>query len=196
MKKYKLGELGNIITGKTPPTNDPDNYGGVIPFLTPSDDLSEVYVRYTTKTISNKGLQTVKNLLLPPDSICVSCIGSDLGKVIMTNVDTVTNQQFNSIIPSANVNPRFLYYYLTKCQNYLKRLSASSTSVPIINKSQFTDIEVLLPEIDEQAKIANYLTMLDKKIALNREINRNLPQASLPIPDRSSRAVEVHLAAS
>ena len=174
LKKYKLGDVGKIITGKTPPTNNSNNYGGEIPFLTPSDDLSTVYVESTAKMLSNLGVRSVKKCLLPPRSVCVSCIGSDLGRVILTKVETVTNQQFNAIIPHSEFNSEYLYYYLTSLEKYFKELSASSTSVPIINKSQFSQIEISLPKLSEQEVIAQCLSVIDRKIALNREINRNL----------------------
>ena len=89
-KEYKIGDLGRIVTGKTPKTSIKENYGGNIPFLTPSDDLSNKYVPNTNKKITELGLNEVKNCLLPPDSICVSCIGSDLGKVVMLKEFSVT----------------------------------------------------------------------------------------------------------
>ena len=96
--KIKISDIGRIVTGKTPKTSIPENYGGNIPFLTPSDNLSNKYVPKTTKTITELGLSEVKNCLLPANSICVSCIGSDLGKVVLTTTPLVTNQQLNSII--------------------------------------------------------------------------------------------------
>ena len=97
-KETRVKELGKIITGKTPRTTVVENFGGMIPFLTPSDDMTVKYVRRTSRTLSRKGLAEVSNKILPANSIAVSCIGSDLGKVVMTTEDTVTNQQINSII--------------------------------------------------------------------------------------------------
>ena len=97
-KRIKVSELGRIVTGKTPKTSRSENYGGKIPFLTPSDDMEVKYVTKTGKTITELGLSEVKNCLLPANAVCVSCIGSDLGKVVITTQPTVTNQQINSII--------------------------------------------------------------------------------------------------
>ena len=142
LKKYKLGDVGKIITGKTPPTNNSNNYGGEIPFLTPSDDLSTVYVESTAKMLSNLGVRSVKKCLLPPRSVCVSCIGSDLGRVILTKVETVTNQQFNAIIPHSEFNSEYLYYYLTSLEKYLllsgKKRQNHIFSTNIISYTCFT----------------------------------------------------------
>ena len=175
MELYKkhISDLGRIVTGKTPRTSIPENYGGIIPFITPSDDLSGKYVYKTSKTLSELGLNEVKNCLLPSNSICVSCIGSDLGKVIITNKPTVTNQQFNSIIPNEENNADFVYYLMSVVGKHLNFLSKTSTAVPIINKSSFSDFEIEIPSLDDQIRIATVLSSLDDKIECNRQINDN-----------------------
>ena len=178
MELYKkhISDLGRIVTGKTPRTSIPDNYGGKIPFLTPSDDLTGKYAPQTNKTITQLGLNEVKNCLLPSKSVCVSCIGSDLGKAVITNEPTVTNQQFNSIIPNEENDADFIYYLMSAVGKHLNFLSKTSTAVPIINKSTFSDYEIDVPSIPDQIKIAKVLSSLDDKIEVNRRMNENLEQ--------------------
>ena len=176
MKLYKkhISDLGKVITGKTPRTSILENYGGKIPFLTPSDNLSEKFSPTTSKTLTKIGLNEVKNCLLPAKSICVSCIGSDLGKVVLTKKPTVTNQQFNSIVPNEENDADFIYYLMTVVGKHLNYLSKTSTAVPIINKSTFANYEIEIPNIKEQKRIGKILSSLDDKIVLNRRINDNL----------------------
>ena len=178
MKLYKkhISDLGKVITGKTPRTSILENYGGKIPFLTPSDNLSEKFSPTTSKTLTKIGLNEVKNCLLPSKSICVSCIGSDLGKVVLTKNPTVTNQQFNSIVPNEENDADFIYYLMTVVGKHLNYLSKTSTAVPIINKSTFANYEIEIPNIKEQKRIGKILSSLDDKIELNRRINDNLEQ--------------------
>ena len=178
MKLYKkhISDLGKVITGKTPRTSILENYGGKIPFLTPSDNLSEKFSPTTSKTLTKIGLNEVKNCLLPSKSICVSCIGSDLGKVVLTKKPTVTNQQFNSIVPNEENDADFIYYLMTVVGKHLNYLSKTSTAVPIINKSTFANYEIEIPNIKEQKRIGEILSSLDDKIELNRRINDNLEQ--------------------
>lgn len=176
LKKIHISDIGKIITGKTPRTFIGENYGGNIPFLTPSDDLSHKFASKTAKSLTEKGLDEVKNCLLPPYSVCVSCIGSDLGKVVMTLEPTVTNQQFNSIIPNKNFNANFVYYLMTLIGKELNYHSKTSTAVPIINKSSFSNYEIKVPNLEIQQNIASILSSLDDKIELNRRINENLEQ--------------------
>lgn len=173
-KRIHIADIGRIITGKTPKTSIPENYGGNIPFLTPSDDLSGKYAPSPAKHLTKLGLDEVKNCLLPKGAICVSCIGSDLGKVVMTNEPTVTNQQFNSIVPSSDYNADFVYYLMTIVGRRLNHLSKTSTAVPIINKSSFSSFEVSVPQLEQQKSIAEILSSLDDKITLNNRINHNL----------------------
>lgn len=176
MELYKkhISDLGRIVTGKTPRTSIAENYGGSIPFLTPSDELSYKYAPSTGKCLTELGLSEVKNCLLPAGSVCVSCIGSDLGKVVITKEPTVTNQQFNSIVPNKDNDANFIYYLMKIVGKHLNNLSKTSTAVPIINKSTFSSYEIEIPELKDQKEIALILSSIDDKIDVNKRINDNL----------------------
>ena len=176
LKRIHISDIGKIVTGKTPRTSVAENYDGDINFLTPSDDLSHKSAPKTAKTLTEQGLNEVRNCLLPSGSICVSCIGSDLGKVVITTEPTVTNQQFNSIIPNKNFNADFVYYLMTLVGRELNYLSKTSTAVPIINKSSFSNYEIEVPDLESQDRIASILSSIDSKIELNNQINHNLEQ--------------------
>lgn len=173
-KAVRLDEVGKIITGKTPKTSIEDNYGGNIPFLTPSDDMNIKTIYETNKTLTLKGLNEVKNCLLPKNSVCVSCIGSDLGKVVLTSENTVTNQQINSIIVNDDFDYNFIYYMMILVGKQLNFMSKSSTAVPIINKSTFSKEIINVPPLDEQRKISSILSNIDAKIENLLRINKNL----------------------
>lgn len=174
-KNVRVGELGKIITGKTPKTSISDNYGGRIPFLTPSDNMSVKYVGKTSKTLTEKGLLEVKNAFLPENSVCVSCIGSDLGKAVITTCPTVTNQQINSIIvDEKSFDVSFVYYAMQILGKKMNFISKTSTAVPIVNKSSFSSYEIKCPPREDQKRIAAVLSALDSKIECNKKINDNL----------------------
>lgn len=174
-KKCKIGDTGVIITGKTPKTSIKENYGGDIPFLSPSDDMSNKTAPLTSKTLTSIGLSEVRNCLIPKGSICVSCIGSDLGKVVQADRPLVTNQQINSIIPKSDVNSDFLYYLMCIIGKELNFIGKTSTAVPIINKSMFSNWDIKIPvHYNDQLRIASILSSLDAKIENNNKINANL----------------------
>ena len=180
-KQVYLCEIGEIITGKTPKTSDPENYGNEMMFLTPSDNLDLRYINETKRMLSDKGIAEVSNKVLPKWTVCVSCIGSDLGKVVILKKEAVTNQQFNSIIPNNNVNYLFLYYQMRVLGKKLNYLSKTSTAVPIINKKQFSNEMIELPKMEEQEKIASLLSSLDDKIENNNAIISNLEEQAQAI---------------
>lgn len=176
-RRIKVADIGNVVTGKTPKTNNCDYYGGKMPFLTPSDDMSVKYVRDTKKHLTEAGKMSVKNAVIPENSICVSCIGSDLGKVVITTEETVTNQQINSIIVNGSqFDINYIYYSMVELGKILNFHSKTSTAVPIVNKSSFSQYEISCPDLYIQRKIGDVLSKLDEKIEENIKINNNLEQ--------------------
>ena len=181
-EKVKVGDIGKVITGKTPKTYNSEYYGGNIPFLTPSDDMSVKYVRKTNKYITELGRLSVKNATLPANAICVSCIGSDLGKVVITTQETVTNQQINSIVVNTDkFDIDFVYYSMLELGKVLNFHSKTSTAVPIVNKSSFSQYEIDCPKLNTQKRIGTILSSIDKKIEENNQINNNLLEQVLTL---------------
>ncbi len=173
-KEYKIGEIGKVITGKTPRTAIADNYGGEIPFLSPSDDMESKFVLKTARYLTDKGVSEVKNCLIPEGAVCVSCIGSDMGKSVMTKRPTVTNQQINSIILNESFDSNFIYYVMQSKRKEIRFLGGNGTAVPILNKSAFSNLTISAPNLAAQRSIASFLSSLDDKIAVNKKICENL----------------------
>ena len=176
-KKVRLGDVGQIITGKTPLTKVSSYYDGLIHFVSPADlNGCDKNILYTAKTISNSGLQSIKGCILPKGTICVSCIGN-LGYVGITTMECASNQQINSIIvDESRFDLDFIYYVIKHLWRYFKSQENQSTTISIINKSTFSNIEIYAPSLEIQKKIASILSSLDDKIECNRRINENLEQ--------------------
>ncbi|MUU18344.1 restriction endonuclease subunit S [Helicobacter pylori] len=172
-KTYKLKNIGKIITGKTPKTSNLDFFNGKYMFITPNDLHGTYRVIKTPRTLSDSGLKSIQNNTIDNTSILVGCIG-DVGMVRMCFDKCATNQQINSITDIKDFcNPYYLYYYLSNKKELFKNI-ALSTVVPIIPKTIFQEIEVLLPNIETQQKIARTLSVLDQKIENNHKINELL----------------------
>ena len=98
-KRVKLGDLGKIVTGTTPSKNNLNYWGNNILFVTPTDYKNYNKWCYNSeRKLSLGGKNALSNKLLPPKSIMVTCIGSDMGKVSINYTPAITNQQINSII--------------------------------------------------------------------------------------------------
>ena len=122
-----INDLGKIITGNTPQTSHSDYFGSDIPFITPRDMKGNRKIVQTERYLSHKGARTVKNCIIPSNSVCVSCIGSDMGKVVLTASTSVTNQQINSIIIDETNDPRFVYYLMCDLSEQIKRKRKNAT---------------------------------------------------------------------
>ncbi|GAA8543313.1 restriction endonuclease subunit S [Helicobacter pylori] len=172
-KTYKLKNIGKIVTGKTPKTSNLDFFDGKYMFITPNDLHGTYRIIKTPRTLSDSGLKSIQNNTIDNTSILVGCIG-DVGMVRMCFDKCATNQQINSITDIKDFcNPYYLYYYLSNKKELFKNI-ALSTVVPIIPKTIFQEIEVLLPNIKTQQKIARTLSVLDQKIENNHKINELL----------------------
>ena len=168
-----LEKIGKIITGKTPSTKQSEYWDGNIPFVTPQDLQRGKNILFTDRQISKFGADSVKGAILPPKSICVSCIGN-LGYVSITTVESVTNQQINSLIVNSENDTDFIYYLLKSLWPLFKNFEGQSTTLSILNKSLFSKIEIKIPDLQRQKKIACVLNALDAKIENNTLINQNL----------------------
>jgi type I restriction enzyme, S subunit len=140
-KEVELGELGEIVTGNTPPMKNSENYGGETPWIKPPNLDKTKYLFESETYLSKVGVKKAR--LLPKGSVLVSCIGN-IGKVAIAGTELCTNQQINSIIPNKEVLSEFLFFVIQKNQ---KRLEARSSKavVPLLNKTEFSKVKVLFP---------------------------------------------------
>ena len=168
-----LAELGTIVTGKTPSTKCKEYWNGCVPFVTPKDIQGTKHIFSTERNISDIGLISAKGVSLPPNSICVSCIGN-IGYVGKTTTQCISNQQINTIIPFSKVNSDYVYYLIKWLWPFFKNYEGQSTTLSILNKTQFSKIEIPKHSLQQQNAIAAVLNCFDDKIEENERINDNL----------------------
>ena len=158
-----VGNLGEIITGYTPPTKNAEYFGDKYPFITPTDIKTDSRVVQTERFLSLKGYEYNKSRLLPPNAVCVTCIAS-IGKICTTTVPSVTNQQINSIVVNQDKYDPSFVYYLLKTKTDVIQSVANSATTPIVNKSTFASINVCVPPLSIQRAIANFLDRKTEQI--------------------------------
>ena len=174
-EKVKLGDIGEVITGKTPSTDKLEYWDSKdYMFITPPDLKRGTTIYQASRYISAKGLQSIKTNSISGFSILVGCIGSDLGNIACVDSTCATNQQINAL---TNIKPQcnthYVYHYLTLLKKYFRQIAAITTA-PIVSKSMFENIKIPLPPLPTQENIAQILSTLDKKIELNTRINTEL----------------------
>jgi type I restriction enzyme, S subunit len=101
-----------------------------------------------------------------------------MGKVVLTGQVSFTNQQINTIIPNEKVVPEYLYYSLSTRREELKNWAAVGTRTPILNKSAFEEVEIPLPPLETQRRIAAVLSAYDDLIENNTRRINALEQAA------------------
>lgn len=143
-------------------------------FITPPDVAKGFLLTETERYISASGLESIKNNSLNGTSVLVGCIGSDMGNVAIVEGRCATNQQINAITNfNDSINPFYVYYNLSGRKKYFRQL-AGATTTPILPKSVFDEIDVLVPEKTVQDKIVATLKNIDDKISNNNAISAEL----------------------
>jgi type I restriction enzyme, S subunit len=172
-----LGDIGRVVTGKTPPKANPEFWGDELDFITPTDFGDSKYISPARK-LSGAGEQAMQRLVCPANSVIVTCIGSDMGKVALAGKPFVSNQQINTlVVDEEKMDPNFIYYLLKFNRPLLRKYAESGGStMPIINKSTFERLSFNIPDLETQKKIADILGTIDEKIELNRKMNETLEQ--------------------
>lgn len=152
-----LGNVSNIVTGNTPSKSNDEFYGDYIPWVKPGDINTANILYSSEENLSAIGLQKAR--LIPKGSIMVTCIGN-LGNVAMAGVDMTTNQQINSIVLYHNLlYDKYLLFYSITLKKWLVE-NSTSTTISMVNKSNFEKAPMLLPPLAEQKRIAEKLDAL------------------------------------
>lgn len=140
-----IDDLGSeIICGKTPSTQKKEYYGSDIPFITIPDMHDCVYNVFTQKYLSVAGAASQPNKTLPPNSVCVSCIGT-AGLVTLVAEKSQSNQQINAITPRKDISVYYVYLLMQTLSDTINNLGQSGSTIVNLNKKQFGKINVTIP---------------------------------------------------
>ena len=168
-KEYKLGEIIHIVGGGTPKTSIPEYWNGNIPWLSVNDfNNGKKYVYAAEKQITQLGLDNSSTKILHKDDIIISARGT-VGVVAMIGCDMAFNQSCYGIRNKDFVDKHYLYYLIIKSVHELQQNSYGGV-FDTITRETFNLIDVSLPPLTTQRRIASILSSLDDKIdLLNRE---------------------------
>lgn len=162
-----IGDLGTIITGKTPPTTNKNYYGDYAVFIKPTDISEQCKYTYETEEMYSKlAAEKYASSLIPKGAICVPCIGTIGTKMTMAPCSCYTNQSINSIVCNDNYDNEYVYYLIKNFLPGLKSYNLGTASGrEYVSKSNFEKIE-LVAEQDKgiQKKIGKILSRYDTLI--------------------------------
>ena len=164
----QIKSLGRVVTGKTPPTNNPEYFGGDELFVSPKDlDWSSHYITETETRITSRALEKFKNQVVPRNTVMFTSLSFAFGKMGIASRPCLTNQQINSVIVNKENSPKFVYYLLRAYEPIIFSHN-SGIDTPIVPKSVFEKIEVKVPSKKLQEKIAAILSAYDELIENNQ----------------------------
>lgn len=178
--KTSLIDIVELIGGGTPKTSKAEYWGGNINWLSVKDFNNENrYVYSTEKTITEEGLNNSSTKLLRKDDIIISARGT-VGELAMIPFPMAFNQSCYGIRAKEGIDSTFLYYLIKHSVRKLKAMTHGSV-FDTITRDTFANIDVAIPDIEMQQRVAKMLANIDDKVENNQRINNNLEQQTQAI---------------
>jgi len=175
-KKATLGEICRFVGGGTPSRKQPDFYTGSIPWVTVKDfktlRLSDAEEHITEAAVQ----ESATNIVAAGTVLLVTRVG--LGKVAIADQPLAINQDIKGLIPSAEVLPEYLFWFLLSQAHVIERLGTGAT-VKGVTLQDVKAIEILVPTHAEQRRTVDLLSRAEGILRLRREAQAKA-QAILP----------------
>ena len=161
----KIKYCAYLKTGTTPDGND-----GIVDedsdynWYTPGDFVDNYILQLSERNILKNAVKKYHIKLYSPGSVLMVCIGATVGKIGYIDKYAYSNQQITALMPKKNIIGKFLLYLLSAMTKYMNE-NAQYTTLPIINNTYLSSINIVLPNrIEEQQAIADFLDEKCEKI--------------------------------
>ena len=164
----KLGEVCTIVSGSTPKTSVTSYWDGNIKWITPAE-LNEdtFYIMDSVRRITEEGKEKTGLSYLPTGTVILSS-RAPIGKTAIAGCEMCCNQGFKNLICSDAIYNEYLYFFLKSKTDYLNSLGRGATFKEI-SKSIVENIEIPLPEVNQQKEIAEKFKKLEQLISLRKQ---------------------------
>jgi type I restriction enzyme S subunit len=172
MKYQRIGQLTSVITGGTPSTQIKDYWdGGTIPWLQ-SGCCQNCEVSEPSNFITEKGLENSSAKIMPKDSVLIALTGATAGKVGFLTFPAAGNQSITGIVPSKEIDQKFLFYYLMSIRNKILN-DCNGGAQPHISQNYVKNILFPVLNLADQKKMANELETISNQKKELLEIAKN-----------------------
>ena len=155
----ELRTLGRVVTGKTPPATEAGMFGGPVPFITPGDLGSGATAK---RTLTDTG--AARSRVVRPGATLVCCIGATIGKVGVARRLSAFNQQINAIEWSDELDDSYGYSSMEFRRSVIAA-AGSSTTLPLLNKSDFGRLAIPVPTLNLQREYATRVHLVERVVA-------------------------------
>ncbi|WSN90806.1 restriction endonuclease subunit S [Escherichia coli] len=153
----KIEDFCSTGSGGTPSRAKPEYYeGGDIPWIK-SGDLKDSKIYEANEYITAAGLENSSAKIVEKDSILIAMYGATVGRLAILGINAATNQAICNIRPDTTIaDMKYLYYFLKSKFSYFVE-NAVGGAQPNISQGLIKSLEVPLPSLDEQKRIADIL---------------------------------------
>ncbi len=167
--RARIGEIGDVITGNTPPRARPEYFGTAIEWIK-SDNLSTraYYATRSAEGLSLAGKRVAR--IAPANAILVTCIAGSsdsIGNAAMTDREVAFNQQINALVPGDS-DPRFIYAQLIVGKKLIQQ-AATAAMKGMVSKSRFEAIELVMPPLDLQREFGRRIAAVETQRAKRQQ---------------------------
>ena len=170
MKKVRLGDVCEVISGSTPKTGFAEYWDGEYKWITPAELNEETYIiNDSVRHITELGIQKTGLKSFPEGTVILSS-RAPIGKTAIAGCEMYCNQGFKNLICSNEIYNKYLYFFLSSKTEYLNSLGRGATFKEI-SKKIVENIEISLPNIEEQKIIAEQFEQLNELFKIkNKEL--------------------------
>ncbi len=169
----RVGEIGTIVCGKTPPTQVSAHYGDDVPFITIPDMHRRIFATTVQKRLSGAGAKSQEKKMLPVGAICVSCIAT-AGLVVITSEVSQTNQQINSVVPNQKDATYFWYWSLRNLGDDIKAGGSGGSVLTNLSTGRFAELRLLAGLAGLRSAYHSLVTPIFGRILANEREFRTL----------------------
>ena len=185
MKKKFLRDLADIQTGPFGSQLHKEDYVEVgTPIVTVEHLGNRVFTEQNLPKVSDADKSRLSKYVLAEGDIVFSRVGSvDRCSFVDAEHDGwMFSGRCLRVRPYEEIDPLYLYYYfcLNDTKQFVRNIAVGAT-MPSINTKLLGEVEIAYPDISEQKKIAQMLSLIDSKIEENQKINENLQQQAQAI---------------
>ena len=168
MIRVKLGDICTVVSGSTPKTGIPEYWDGEIKWITPAELSEDSYYLYdSVHHITEEGRVKTGLSFMPKGTVILSS-RAPIGKTAILGCEMCCNQGFKNLICSDVIYNEYLYHFLKCNTEYLNSLGRGATFKEI-SKSIVEDIDIPLPDYEEQISIAHRIHKIDTLISLRKQ---------------------------
>ena len=141
----KVESIGNVVTGKTPSTDNTRYFRGEFHFIKTPDMHNNMFIFDTDETLTKAGVDSQKSQTVPENSICVSCIGTG-GIVSITTRTCQTNQQINTVVLREKFQLEWAFFTIRNLKETLQMFGSTGTTMTNLSKGKFSSLKLIKPD--------------------------------------------------